>query len=109
MARRAISRRRGCPPWRGIPRDGCNDGWTVGREPGATAGSDQIDAVVLSGGGSRVDGLREMLEERFGTAVEAFDPFRAVTWDAARLGAPEDAAPSAAVAIGLALRKAGDR
>jgi type IV pilus assembly protein PilM len=74
----------------------------------ATAGSDQIDGIVLSGGGSRVDGLREMLEERFGTTVEAFDPFRAVAWDD-RLGAAEDAAPSAAVAVGLALRKAADR
>jgi type IV pilus assembly protein PilM len=74
----------------------------------ATAGSEQIDGIVLSGGGSRVDGLREMLEERFGTTVEAFDPFRAVAWDD-RLGAAEDAAPSAAVAVGLALRKAADR
>jgi Tfp pilus assembly PilM family ATPase len=49
-----------------------------------------------------------MLEERFGTTVEAFDPFRAVAWDD-RLGAAEDAAPSAAVAVGLALRKAADR
>ncbi len=40
----------------------------------ATAASDHIDRIVLSGGASRVDGFREMLEERFSTPVEEFDP-----------------------------------
>jgi type IV pilus assembly protein PilM len=76
----------------------------------ATAASDHIDKIVLSGGASRVDGFREMLEERFGTPVEEFDPFRAVTWDQNKLGAPSaDYAATAAVAVGLALRKVGDR
>ena len=76
----------------------------------ATAASDHIDKIVLSGGASRVDGFREMLEERFGTPVEDFDPFRAVTWDQNKLGAPSaDHAATAAVAVGLALRKVGDR
>src|SRR5215208_6836376 len=44
----------------------------------ATAASDHIDRIVLSGGASRVDGFREMLEERFATPVEEFDPFKAV-------------------------------
>ena len=48
----------------------------------ASAASDQIDRIVLSGGASRVDGFREMLQERFSTPVEDFDPFRTVTWDA---------------------------
>ena len=75
----------------------------------ATAGSDRIDAIVLSGGGSRAAGVRDILEERFGTVVESFDPFRAIAWDGARLGPPGELAPAAAVAVGLALRKAGDR
>jgi len=76
----------------------------------ATAASDHIDRIVLSGGASRVDGFREMLEERFSTPVEDFDPFRAVTWDAGKLGEPSaDHAATAAVAVGLALRKVGDR
>ena len=75
----------------------------------ATTGSDRIDAIVLSGGGSRAAGVRDMLEKRFGTVVESFDPFRAVVWDRARLGPPGELAPAAAVAVGLALRKAGDR
>jgi type IV pilus assembly protein PilM len=76
----------------------------------ATASSEQIDQIVLSGGASRVDGFREMLHERFGAPVEDFDPFRAVTWDAKKLGSEAvDMAPTAAVAVGLALRRVGDR
>src|SRR5687767_9623667 len=76
----------------------------------ATAASDHIDRIVLSGGASRVDGFREMLEARFNTPVEEFDPFKAVAWDPAKLGAPSaDHAATAAVAVGLALRKVADR
>jgi type IV pilus assembly protein PilM len=76
----------------------------------ATTASDQIDRIVLSGGASRVDGFKEMLEERFGVPVEDFNPFRAVTWDTKKLaGDPADHAATAAVAVGLALRKMSDR
>ena len=66
---------------------------------------------MLSGGASRVDGFREMLQERFNAPVEEFDPFRTVTWDAKKLGGDpaDDGAPTAAVAVGLALRQVGDR
>ena len=47
----------------------------------ATASSDHIDRIVVSGGASRVEGFREMLDERFGTPVEEFDPFKTITWD----------------------------
>jgi type IV pilus assembly protein PilM len=76
----------------------------------ATASSDQIDRIMLSGGASRVDGFREMLQDRFHAPVEDFDPFRTVVWDAKKLGAdPADLASTAAVAVGLALRKVGER
>ncbi len=76
----------------------------------ATAANDTIDRIVLSGGASRVEGFAEALHERFGTTVERFDPFKQVQFDAARLGVDEeDMAPVAAVAVGLALRRAGDR
>jgi type IV pilus assembly protein PilM len=76
----------------------------------ATASSEQIDRIMLSGGASRVDGFREMLQERFSAPVEDFDPFRAVTWDAKKMGADAaELAPTAAVAVGLALRKVGER
>jgi type IV pilus assembly protein PilM len=76
----------------------------------ATAASDHIDRIVLSGGGSRVEGFVESLRERFNTAVEPFDPFRQIAFDTKKLNASaEEMAPLAAVALGLALRRAADR
>jgi len=76
----------------------------------ASASTDQIDRIMLSGGASRVDGFHEMVQERFNAPVEDFDPFRAVTWDAKKLGGEAaDMASTAAAAVGLALRKVGDR
>ncbi len=76
----------------------------------ATASSDQIDRIMLSGGASRVDGFRDMVQERFNAPVEDFDPFRAVAWDPKKLGSEAlDQAATAAVAVGLAARRVGDR
>jgi type IV pilus assembly protein PilM len=76
----------------------------------ATAVNDHIDRIVLSGGASRVEGFAEALGERFGTEVERFNPFRQVVFDSKRLGvSAEDMAPLSAVAVGLALRRVGDR
>ena len=77
----------------------------------ATASSDRIDKIVLSGGASRVDGFAKALEDRFGAPVEAFDPFRKIAFDPIKLGVmePDTLVPTAVVAVGLALRKAGDR
>jgi type IV pilus assembly protein PilM len=76
-----------------------------------TTGSNRIDRLVVSGGASRVDGFVEMLAERFDSDVELFDPFKTVAFDAARFGvtAATDVQATAAVAVGLALRKVGDR
>jgi type IV pilus assembly protein PilM len=76
----------------------------------ATASSDRIDRIVLSGGASRVDGFAQALEERFGAPVETFDPFRKITFEATKHGITDPASiATAAVAVGLALRRAGDR
>jgi type IV pilus assembly protein PilM len=77
----------------------------------ATASSERIDRIMLSGGASRAEGFTEMLGERFEASVEAFDPFRKIAFDAKRFGVddPAEAAPTAAVAVGLALRRVGDR
>ncbi|MBI2189268.1 MAG: type IV pilus assembly protein PilM [Acidobacteria bacterium] len=75
----------------------------------ATASSDRIDRIMLSGGASRVDGFREMLQDRFGITVEDFNPFRTIGWDGKKLGDAAEVAPTAAVAVGLALRRLGDR
>ena len=77
----------------------------------ATASSDRIDRIMLCGGASRVEGFAESLRERFSTEVEQFDPFRQVGCDPKKVGIdnPDEYGPVAAVAMGLALRKVGDR
>ncbi len=77
----------------------------------ASASSDRIDRVLLSGGASRVDGFQKALEERFATVIEPFNPFEKIAFDAGKLGVsdPDIVQTTAAVAVGLALRTAGDR
>jgi len=77
----------------------------------ATASSDRIDRLLLSGGSSRVDGFAQALTDRFDTSVEMFDPFRLIAFDPLKLGVvnPQDVVPTVAVAVGLALRRVGDR
>ena len=77
----------------------------------ATGSSDRIDRILLSGGASAVEGFAEALAERFAVAVEPFDPFRKIAFEPKK-GSHHDLAPfaqTAAVAVGLALRRAADR
>ena len=69
-----------------------------------------VGSLVLCGGASRVAGLAGALAEGLGVAVTALDPFRRL--DA--VGVPggsrlEEYRALAAVAVGLALRRASDR
>ncbi len=76
----------------------------------ATASSDRITRIVVSGGASRAEGFTEMLAERFQAPVEIFDPFKKVSFDASKFSLDSaEIGPTAAVAVGLALRRAGDR
>ncbi len=76
----------------------------------ATASWERIDRILVSGGASSIDGFAHALDERFGAPVEPLDPFRKIAVDEkAALGDPAVVARTAAVAVGLALRKAGDR
>jgi type IV pilus assembly protein PilM len=76
----------------------------------ASAASDRISRIVVSGGASRAEGFTEVLTERLQAPVELFDPFKKIGFDAARFGLDStEIAPTAAVAVGLALRRAGDR
>ena len=76
-----------------------------------TTGADHIDLLLVTGGGSQVTGLVEALQERLGYPVEFLDPFKTVSFDAAKFGVPvlSEAAAAATVAVGLALRRMGDR
>jgi type IV pilus assembly protein PilM len=76
----------------------------------STAASDRLDRVMLCGGAARVHGFAGALADRFGLPVDALDPFRRIAFDAGRAGVDaEEAASTAVVAVGLALRRAGDR
>jgi type IV pilus assembly protein PilM len=77
----------------------------------ATAASERLDRIMLSGGASRAEGFTEMLTERFEAPVEPLDPFKRVGFDVKKfqVSSATDVAPTAAVAVGLALRRVGDR
>jgi type IV pilus assembly protein PilM len=76
----------------------------------ATAASDRIDRLMISGGASRAEGFTEMLTERFEAPVEPFDPFKRVAFDVKKFAVQTaDVAATVAVAVGLALRRVGDR
>ncbi len=76
----------------------------------AFAGSEHpLEAIYLTGGGSRLPGLQEALGNQFGARIELLDPFRRVKLPPRLAAQQDEAAPHAAVAVGLALRKVGDR
>ena len=77
----------------------------------ATAASDRIDQMVITGGTALLDGLAEAFEHRFGVEVSAFDPFRQVELDTNKVSEEQRAAFTqiAVVAVGLALRRVDDR
>lgn len=69
-----------------------------------------LDRLYLTGGTAQVVHLKETLAERLGTQVELLNPFRRVP-PSGRDASPDlvnEMIPSASVAVGLALRKAGD-
>ena len=77
----------------------------------ATSQEDRIDQIYLSGGTAKVRGLRELLAEKFGAPVEMLNPFLNVHYSEKDFNPEvlEDLAPSAAIAVGLAGRRVGDR
>jgi type IV pilus assembly protein PilM len=77
----------------------------------ATSSEDRIDRIFLSGGTAKIQGLRDLLAERFEAGVEILNPFNSVTYNPRDFD-PEfinEMGPSAAIAVGLAARKVGDR
>ena len=77
----------------------------------ATSSEDRIDRIFLSGGTSKVQGLQDLLSDRFEAGVEFLNPFNSVTYNPRDFD-PEfinEISPSMAIAVGLAVRKVGDR
>ncbi len=74
----------------------------------ASSAIDRVDRVVLSGGACQIDGLRGLLAAELETEVDVADPFRQIT-RSGRAAGIEAEGPAYAVAVGLALRREGDR
>ena len=75
-----------------------------------TTPGESIDRIYVSGGASKIPSLLESLGERFGIPVERLDPFRRVTVGKdVPSETVEELSSCAAVAVGLAIRKVGDR
>jgi len=77
----------------------------------ATAADSHIAKVYLSGGTARVPALFKVIEQRVGVPVEILNPFKAIEVDNRKFDPQHimEIAPSAAVAVGLALRSLGDK
>jgi type IV pilus assembly protein PilM len=75
-----------------------------------TSANENIEKVYLSGGSSKIPELKAQLAERLGLAVESLDPFNRVEVNPKEFDLEylKDVSPMAAVAIGLAIRRAGD-
>ncbi len=77
----------------------------------ASASKDQIARVMISGGCSKLKGFREFLAKQLGMEVEIINPFQNIeivegTFD---MDFIKEIAPTAAVGIGMALRRADDK
>jgi type IV pilus assembly protein PilM len=77
----------------------------------ATAADHRISRVFLSGGTARIPALFKVIEQRAAVPVEILNPFKAIEIDNRKFDPMllTSAAASAAVAVGLALRRAGDK
>lgn len=76
----------------------------------SSVSDEEIDKIILSGGAAMIGEFGSLMGERIGIPVEIANPFRRIEIPA-RMNAEfvRDMAPIAAVAVGLALRREGDR
>ncbi len=77
----------------------------------ATSSEGRVARVYLSGGTAKVPSLARIIEDKVGVAVELIDPFRNIQIDPKvfNLDYINEIRPLAAVAVGLGLRRAGDK
>ncbi len=70
-----------------------------------------ISKTILSGGGANISEFRQLLAAETSTEVEIINPFKNFTIDNDRLDSSylERIAPQAAICMGLAIRKVGDK
>lgn len=76
-----------------------------------TATEENLDKIYISGGSSRIHNFQQALSEKFGSPVEPMDPFRKIMVHSKDFEPSliEKISPSSSIAVGLALRKAGEK
>lgn len=76
----------------------------------ATYSSDAVDEIYLAGGGALISGFSDMLSEQTGIEVTLMDPFKNIKipkkFENEMI---QETAPTASIAVGLAIRSEGDR
>ena len=77
----------------------------------ATSTEDEISRIYLSGGSARVPGLTRIIQDKTGLPVELINAFRRVEVNEKEFNTAflEEVAPMASVAVGLAMRRSGDK
>ena len=77
----------------------------------STTGSERVSRVLVSGGCARIGNFTAVLSERLEIPVEVSNPFKNIKVDPKRFDSAliSDSAPLCAVAVGLAIRRPGDR
>lgn len=77
----------------------------------STSGGAPLTKVALSGGAASTPGLRSAMQRLCGCTVEIVDPFRKIQVDERAFNPRflQDAAPQAAVVVGLGLRRPDDK
>ena len=75
----------------------------------STAESERISKIVLAGGCAQLPGLNDYLSSNWGIPVELAKPFERIEVDPAYAEEVASAGTSLAVAVGLALRRPGDK
>ena len=76
-----------------------------------SASNSNLYRIYLSGGAARTPGLARAIQEKTGTPIEIVDSFRRIEIDEREFNPNflRDVSAQAAVAVGLALRRIGDR
>ncbi len=76
----------------------------------SSVAEEEVEEVILSGGAALIKKFPEMMAEKLGIKVELADPFKKIKIPE-KLGPANimKTAPMAAVAVGLALRRAGEK
>ena len=77
----------------------------------STTGSDKVSRVLLSGGCAKISQFTKVLSERLEIPVDIINPLKNIKVDPKyfEAGFVSDAAPLAAIAVGLAMRRPSDR